>query len=104
MRGQSTIKSKLHHQRLSVRQLHLGVPVKRLRHKEVLAEDFFDDLKVLIGVVCLAVLLVVHVSIESVRRLVGTMDTKLTVEDASAISVVEAFLFFFCTLLEEHLS
>jgi hypothetical protein len=59
---------------------------------------------VLVGVVCLAVLLVVHVSVKSVGRLVGTMDTKLAVEDARAISVVEAFLLFFCALLEEHLS
>jgi hypothetical protein len=53
MRSESSIQTEFHHQGLRVGEGLLLTAVEWLRHKEVLAKNSLDDLKVLVGIVCL---------------------------------------------------
>jgi len=85
--------------------LSLGVPVKWLGNKKVFAEDALNDLKMLIGVICLAVgLLSLHlVSKDSTRWLVGALNAQLSIEHVCcAIAVIKPLFFFFGALFKEY--
>ena len=51
MRGESSVKAQLHHQRLGVGELLLLTSIEGLRDEQVLAKDPLDDLKVLVRII-----------------------------------------------------
>jgi hypothetical protein len=106
MWSEGTVKAELHHQGLGVGELSLCTAIKWLRNKQVFAEYPLDDLKVLVGVICLAErLLPSHLA--GSKQPIGT--TSPTHSECSSVwihlcSVVQSLFFLLGTFFEKHLS
>lgn len=100
MRRQSSIQTKLHHQRLSIRQLNFAAPVEGLRHEQIFAQNPFDDLQVLVWIVGLAVGLLPRNLGRSVDAAMGKSELLLNRKDS--LAAVQAFLLLLGALFKEH--
>lgn len=106
VRSKSAIKTKFHHQWLSVGELLLLTAVKWLRNEQVFAENSLNNLQMLIGVICLAEsLLARHLAGSCVHMTIWTWSSLariLSIREHGT-SIVKSLFFFLCALLEEYL-
>lgn len=103
---QCSVKTELHHQRLSVGELLLKAPIKRHLNKQVFAQNPFYDLQMLVRIICLTIGLLscyltrwstIHLSIWP------WCTTELSIR-IHRISIVESLLLFLGAFFEKHFS